>query len=165
MQKKVAMARFKVLSCYLSGGTEEKHKNLMQDSVPFLQDVGTYLLNRQHCGLPICSRHSRTNTTVLCCRYTDTRRQLLAPRRAAERQPVMQTWRTHAGSCWPLEGPLNTNWWWILEGPVARGSTWVTLSSSLWVVLVTGLRHNRRGRLEAPVAWGSTWVTLMSSSW
>jgi hypothetical protein len=38
-----------------------------------------------------CSRHSRTNTTVFCCRYTDTRRQLLALKRAAGYQPVMQT--------------------------------------------------------------------------
>jgi hypothetical protein len=139
------------------------------------------------CGLSICSRHSRTNTTVFCCRNMDARWQLLAPRRAAEHQPVMQTWRTHAsscwplegplntnrwcrlqghaGSCWPLEGPLNTNWWWRLEASVARGSTWGTLLSSSWAVLVTGLRHNWRGRLEAPVAWRSTWVTLTSSSW
>jgi hypothetical protein len=38
-----------------------------------------------------CSRHSRVNTTVLCCRYMDTRRQLLALKRAACNEPLMWT--------------------------------------------------------------------------
>jgi hypothetical protein len=36
-----------------------------------------------------CSRHSRANTTVLCCRYTDTRQQLLALKRVACDEPLM----------------------------------------------------------------------------
>jgi hypothetical protein len=38
-----------------------------------------------------CWRHSRANTAVLCCRYTDTRRQLLALKRAASEEPLMWT--------------------------------------------------------------------------
>jgi hypothetical protein len=40
------------------------------------------------CG---CSRHSRANTTVPCCHYSDTRRQLLALKRAACDEPLMWT--------------------------------------------------------------------------
>jgi hypothetical protein len=38
-----------------------------------------------------CSRHSRASTTLLCCRYMDTRRQLLALKVAACVEPLMCT--------------------------------------------------------------------------
>jgi hypothetical protein len=38
----------------------------------------------------------------------------------------------HAGSCWPWKGSLDTNRCGRLEAPIAWGSTWDTLMSSLW---------------------------------
>jgi hypothetical protein len=55
-----------------------------------------------------CSRQSRTNTTVLCCHYTDTRRQLLALKRAACDKPLMWTWSEPVawGTRWMVIGLL-----------------------------------------------------------
>jgi hypothetical protein len=49
-----------------------------------------------------------TYATVLCCCYMDTRRQLLALKRAASDQLLMWTWSEPAawGTCWILVGPL-----------------------------------------------------------
>jgi hypothetical protein len=79
-----------------------------------------------------CLRHSRTNTTVFCCCYMDTHRQLLALKRAAWYQPVMQIW----SACCVGE---------------YIGCSYAFLTNVLWA----GLRHNWWGRFAAPVAWGS----------
>jgi hypothetical protein len=87
-----------------------------------------------------CSWHSRTITTVLCCCYTDTRRQLLALKWATWDQLVMQTW-------------------------IARcvgehvGYSYAFFADVLWA----GLQHNRWGRFAAPVVWGSTLDTRTPS--
>jgi hypothetical protein len=80
-----------------------------------------------------CSRHSRTNTTVFCCHYTDTCPQLLALKRVAWYQPVMQTSSAHC----------------VGEYAGCQYAFFVD-------VLRAGLWHNRWSRLEVPVAWGST---------
>jgi hypothetical protein len=74
-----------------------------------------------------CSRHSHSNTTVFCCR------QLLALKRAAWYQPMMQTWSARC-----VEKYVGCSYTFFAD------------------VLEAGLRHNRCGRLKAPVAWGST---------
>jgi hypothetical protein len=87
-----------------------------------------------HCNLWVveCLRHSCTNTTVFCCRYKDTRRQLLALKRAAWYQPVMQTWSARCVGEY-------------------IGCLYAFFADVLWA----GLRHDQWGRLAAPVAWGS----------
>jgi hypothetical protein len=58
-----------------------------------------YVVTQCRCGLSYVRDTQRTNTTVLCCRYTDTRRQLLALKRTTSYQPVTQTWSARcAGS-------------------------------------------------------------------
>jgi hypothetical protein len=48
-----------------------------------LQTLILHFLEEDKVWYVECSRHSRTNTTGLCCRYIDTRRQPLALKRAA----------------------------------------------------------------------------------
>jgi hypothetical protein len=87
-----------------------------------------------------CSQYSRTNTTVFCCRYTDTRWQLLALKRATWYQPVMQTWSACCVGYYV-------------------GCSYAFFADVSWA----GLRPNRWDRLAAPIAWGSTLDTRTPS--
>jgi hypothetical protein len=69
--------------------------------------------------------------TLAHCHYTDTCRQLLALKRAARYQPVMQTSSAHCVG------------------------EYVGCLYAFADVLGAGLRHNQCSRLEAPVVWGS----------
>jgi hypothetical protein len=78
-----------------------------------------------------CSRHSRTNTTVFCCCYTDT-----------------------LAAVGPEKGRLRPTGDADLKRLLCGEH--VGYSYAFFAdVLSAGLRHNRWGRLAAPVVWGA----------